>query len=245
MDLPKEVLIYRVVPHFFLEIIKKYLRLDVEGMEHIPKDGAALLVPNHSGYSGFDAILLGFEINKATKRTPRVLTHHLWFINKNVNIPANKLGFVEANKENGVGGLEKGELVTLFPEGEHGNFKPTSDRYQLQPFKRGFVRMALETGAPIIPVIIIGAEETHINLAKLKFTKFLRGVILPLPMNVLPLPAKWKIKILEPIHLPYKKGAENDTELVHEIASEIREKMQLALSQELKNRDYVFIDGIY
>lgn len=243
--LPREKLIYRVLPHFFLEIIKKYLRLNVEGIENIPKSGAALLCPNHSGYSGFDAILLGYEINRLLKRTPRVLTHHLWFINEKINIPANKLGFYEATKTNGIEGLKKKKLVMIFPEGEHGNFKPSSEKYQLQPFKRGFVRMALATQSPIVPIIILGAEETHINLTKLKFTKFLKGVVLPLPFNVIPLPAKWKIKILDPIYLPYKKGSENDTELVHEICNEIRDKMQHAITEELKNREYVYIKGVY
>ena len=76
---------------------------------------------------------------------------------------------------------------------------------------------------------------------KLKLTKFLRGTVLPLPLNVLPLPAKWRIKFLEPIHLPYKPDAVNDTELVHEIAQEIEEIMQDALTEELKKRGGAFL----
>jgi 1-acyl-sn-glycerol-3-phosphate acyltransferase len=244
-ELPTDVLLYRVMPHFFLEIVKKYLRMDVEGIENIPKKGAGIILPNHSGYTGFDAILIGYEINRQLKRTTRVMTHHLWFLNEKINIPANKLGFYEANKENGNKILKEGHLMTLFPEGEHGNFKPTSDAYQLQSFKRGFVRMALEHQVPIIPTVVIGAEETHINLKKLKFSKFLRGVVLPLPVNVIPLPAKWKIKFLEPIYLPHKPEAANDTHLVHEIATEVRDLMQGAINEELKKRDFIYIDGIY
>lgn len=244
-DLPKDVLIYRVMPHFILEIVKKYLRMDVEGIENIPKKGPAIILPNHSGFSGFDAILLGYEINRSIKRTTRVMTHHLWFLNEKINVPANKLGFYEATRENGNQILKDGHLMTLFPEGEHGNFKPSSDAYQLQPFKRGFVRMALEHQVPIIPTIIIGAEETHINLKKLKFSKFLRGLVLPLPVNIIPLPAKWKIKFLDPIYLPHKPEAINDTHLVHEIATEVRDLMQGAINEELKKREYVYINGVY
>ncbi len=244
-ELPKETLLYRVMPKFLMEIIRKYLRLKVEGIENIPKRGRVLLIPNHSGYSGFDAVLLGHEIFRRTKRIPRVLTHHLWFITETTSIPAQKLGFTEATTANGLNLLKKNNLVVLFPEGEKGNFKPTRHRYRLQEFRRGFVRMALQTQSPIVPVIIIGAEETHINLKQLKFTKYLVGSVLPLPLNVLPLPAKWKIKFLEPIHLPFKPDAANDSDLVHEIAADIQDRMQEEINKELAKRDYVFAKRIY
>ncbi|MES2767907.1 MAG: lysophospholipid acyltransferase family protein [Bdellovibrionota bacterium] len=244
-DLPKETLLYRVMPKFLMELIRKYLRLEIEGLEHIPKKGRALLIPNHSGYSGFDALLLGHEISHRAKRIPRVLTHRLWFITEKTSIPAHKLGFFEATTKNGLDLLGRNNLVVLFPEGEKGNFKATKHRYRLQEFRRGFVRMALQTQSPIIPVLIIGAEETHINLKQLKFTKYLIGSALPLPLNIIPLPAKWKIKFLEPIHLPFKPEAANDTDLVHEIASDIQDRMQEELNKELAKRDYVFVDKIY
>jgi len=244
-DLPKETLIYKVMPKFLMELIRKYLRLEVEGIENLPKKGRALLIPNHSGYSGFDAILLGHEIYHGIKRIPRVLTHHLWFLTKKTAVPAQKLGFIEATTQNGLDLLKRNNLVVLFPEGEKGNFKATRHRYRLQEFKRGFVRMALQTQSPIIPVIIIGAEETHINLKQLKFTKHLIGSVLPLPLNVIPLPAKWKIKFLEPIHLPFEADAANNSDLVHEIAVDIQDRMQEELNKELSKRDYVFVDKIY
>ena len=208
-NLSRDVLLYRVMPYFLMEIVRKYFRLEVEGLEHLPKTGRCLITPNHSGYSGFDAVILGHEIYKAIDRIPRVMTHHLWFINESIALPAQKMGFTEATSENGTQLLKKNNMVILFPEGEHGNFKPTRKRYRLQEFKRGFVRMAVATKTPIIPTLIIGAEETHINLRQLKFSKFLHGAVLPLPLNVIPLPAKWKIIFLEPIHIPYKPDAIN------------------------------------
>lgn len=238
--LDRETLIYRVLPHLLMEIMRKYFRLEIEGLENVPKRGAALICPNHSGYSGFDALLLAHLLNKDLKRIPRVLTHHFWFLTKTTAIPAQKMGFTEATFENGVAALQKNNLVVVFPEGEKGNFKPTSKAYELQEFRRGFVRMALETQAPIIPTLIIGAEETHINLSQLKFTKYLRGTVLPLPLNVLPLPVKWKIKFLPPIYLPYKKSAAQDRDLVLEIAAEVQEQMQDALNEEIQKRGGLF-----
>lgn len=237
-----ENLIYRVFPHFVAEIARKYFRLQVEGTENIPRRGPAIIAPNHSGYSGFDALLLAHEVKKSTGRIPRVLTHHLWFATKATAVPAEKFGFIEANMSNATAQLKKNNLVILFPEGEYGNFKPTVERYHLQEFKRGFIRLAIQRQCPIIPTLVIGAEETHINLAQLKFSKYLRGLILPLPLNVIPLPAKWKFIFLPPIEFPYKPSAADDRELVAELASEIKEDMQKALAEHLAKRGSAFFD---
>lgn len=240
-SLDRDTLIYRVLPRFLLEILRKYFRLEVEGANKIPRRGPVVIAPNHSGYSGFDAFLLGHVVQTEAKRIPRVLTHHFWFLTETTAIPATKMGFTEATYENGINALKKGNAVVLFPEGEQGNFKPTSERYQLQEFKRGFIRMALETQSPIVPAVILGAEETHINLKTLKFTKFLKGSVIPLPLNIIPLPAKWRIRFLDPIYLPYKPSAIEDSELMHEIAQDIQEKMQLAIEEELQKRGNPFL----
>ncbi len=235
-----ERMAYRALPKFLMEVSRRYFRLEVQGLEHIPRRGAGILAPNHSGYSGLDSMLLANEINRGTGRLPRILTHHFWFLMKATAVPAEKVGFVEATTANGLTQLRKNNLVILFPEGEQGNFKPTAKRYRLQEFKRGFVRMALEQQCPIIPVLIIGAEEAHINLAQLGLPKFLGGAIIPLPLNIIPLPTKWTIKFLPPIHLPHNAEARDDRELVFEITEEIRETMQRALSESVKNRESVF-----
>ncbi len=234
-------LIYRVLPHLVMEIARKYFRLEIEGAENLPRRGAAIIIPNHSGYSGFDALLLSHEIYKITGRVPRVLTHHFWFLSKVTSVPAKKVGFVEASMESGLKHLGKNSMIVLFPEGESGNFKPTAKRYHLQEFKRGFIRLALQKQSPIIPTLILGAEETHINLARLKFGKILSGAMIPLPLNIIPLPAKWKIKFLKPVYLPYKPSAADDRELINEIAQEIREEMQEAISAEVAKRGSPFI----
>ncbi len=239
-SLSKEELIYKVFPRLFMEILKKYFRLEVEGVENIPKEGPVLIVPNHSGFSGIDAMLLSYILQQHTKRKSHVMTHHLWFLTDKTALPAHKLGFVEANYENGVNLLKKKNMVVLFPEGEHGNFKPTSKRYQLQEFKRGFIRMALASGAQIVPTLVIGAEETHINLKKLKFSKYLRGLVLPLPLNIIPLPAKWKIVFLEPISLPFESKKVKDSELCRELASEIQEDMQSKINKIVRKRGFGF-----
>jgi 1-acyl-sn-glycerol-3-phosphate acyltransferase len=81
-DLDRDTLLYRVLPHFLMEIMRKYFRLEVEGIEYIPKRGAAIVAPNHSGFSGFDALILAHTINTEARRIPRVLTHPFWFLTR-------------------------------------------------------------------------------------------------------------------------------------------------------------------
>src|SRR3984957_366696 len=130
-DLDRDRLLYRVMPRLVLEIIRKYFRLKVEGAENLPKRGRGIVVPNHSGYSGFDAFMLGNEIRNHTGRIPRIPAHHLWFLNKSTTIPLEKMGITETTTNNGLDLLKKNNIIILFPEGEYGNFKPTKNKYRL------------------------------------------------------------------------------------------------------------------
>lgn len=241
-NLDFDKLALHVLPRFLFEIIRKYFRLEVEGIENIPAKGRAIVVPNHSGWTGLDAVMIGNEIFKQRHRVPRILAHKAWFLG-DIKMISEKMGMIEANFEAGTKMLKKNNVVVLFPEGEYGNFKPTSERYHLQEFKRGFVRMALATGAPIVPTLVIGAEESNINLTSLKFTKYLRGQIIPIPLNAMPLPAKWKIKFLKPISLEnYSIKDIDNNEVTHKIAHDIQLHMQNELNNELKNRKYIYFD---
>jgi 1-acyl-sn-glycerol-3-phosphate acyltransferase len=237
---PSDRLLYRALPHLAGELARRYFRMEIEGAENIPSRGPALICPNHSGYSGLDALLLHHEIQRASKRVPRVLTHRFWFLNEWTSVPAEKVGLIEATTENGLHQLKKNNLVVIFPEGERGNFKPSAQRYRLKEFRRGFIRMALIRECPIVPTVILGAEETHINLAQLRLDNLVPGLRLPVPLNILPLPAKWRIRFLPRIDLPYRGDAIRDSDLMNEIAQEIRERMQDAINEELRKRGSAF-----
>ncbi|MBX7232197.1 MAG: acyltransferase family protein [Bdellovibrionales bacterium] len=235
-----EKTLFGAAPKLFLEFMAQYFRLEIYGTENIPLRGPIVFTPNHSGFAGLDAMILSHQILKFSGRQPRVLTHRLWFATQTTAFPAKKLGFIKATKENGIKILSKNQSLIVFPEGEEGNFKSTLKAYDLQEFKRGFVRMALAVGAPIVPTIIIGAEETHINLHQIKLPDLFKGLILPLPLNFIPLPAKWKIIFLPAIHLPYGKDQESNNDLIREIAEDLREKMQEQLNLILAERKSVY-----
>lgn len=226
-------LVYQTLPHLCLASLERYFRVDVEGSENLPTQGSAILLPNHSGYLGLDALLLNHWIYKNHRRIPRILLHRLWFSKNLLKSHAERFGFLEASYQNGVRALFKNKLLILFPEAEHGNFKPINQKYKLQKFKTGFVRMAMETKTPVVPILIIGAEETHINVGQISIL----GHLLPLPLNSLPLPAKWKIVFLKPIYF-----SETSFEDYDEVAASVRNQMQESLGQELSRRKYIYFN---
>ena len=95
-QLDTDSLLYKVFPRLFMELMKKYFRLEIEGLENIPLKGPVIIAPNHSGFSGFDAMILAYILQEKTNRIPRVMTHHLWFLTEKTALPAQKLGFIEA-----------------------------------------------------------------------------------------------------------------------------------------------------
>lgn len=239
--LSKEDVAYKVLPHFLLEIFTKYLRVNSEGMENLPKKGPVIFIANHSGFMGFDALMIGHQIYLHTKRVPRIIAHKLWFLRPEISVHAKRLGLIPATLENGLKILKKNQGLILFPEGEEGNFKPTKYRYRLRRFRRGFVRLALQTGAPIVPVAVIGAEETSITISQIRWAKDLLGIIIPVPLNVIPLPAKWHIKFLKPIYLEKNEDKAHDMEYVTKISRQLRRQLQRDLHEELKKRERVFL----
>jgi hypothetical protein len=92
------------------------------------------------------------------------------------------------------------------------------------------------SGAQIIPAIIVGAEETHINVSQIKFTKYLIGTVIPIPLNVIPLPVKWTIKFLPPIDLRSRPVDAMNREKVFEVTRSIRHRLQREIIKELRRR---------
>jgi 1-acyl-sn-glycerol-3-phosphate acyltransferase len=234
-------LAYQVLPRFLLEIITRYLRVTVKGISHVPRKGPYILIANHSGFMGFDAMMLAHHVNQKRKVIPHIIAHKLWFFSPEISVAASRFGLVPATLDNGLSILEKKEPLLLFPEGEEGNFKPSRKRYHLRRFRRGFVRLALQTGAPIVPAVVIGAEETHLTLSQIRWAKDLIGIIIPIPLNVIPLPAKWRIVFLDPIQLEKDPEKAKDMAYVTKESRRIRLLVQKAINAELKKRETVFL----
>jgi 1-acyl-sn-glycerol-3-phosphate acyltransferase len=245
--------ILEAVTPFFEFMYRKYWRVTMTGLEHIPSKGRALLVCNHSGQLPFDGAMLaaGIKFDHPSNRLVRTM-YATWF--PTLPILADllvKCGQVLATEDNGVRLLEQNELVSVFPEGYKGVGKLYKDRYKLARFGRGgFIRMALKTKAPIFPVAVVGAEETYISLAKsdlmAKLTGFPYFPISPTfpwlgPLGFIPLPTKWSIDIGQPIPMDgYSPTADQSLLLVSQLTDQVRGIVQKMINDRLAERKSVF-----
>lgn len=224
------------------EVLSHYFRLRVHGVKRLPSAGPAILIANHSGFAGFDAIMIGHLVRKYAKRSYKMVAHRAYFdMFQMLRVIARAVGFTEAKMAKALKTLEQDELLIVFPEGERGNFKSSWQRYQMRPFHTGFVRLAIASGAPIIPCLVVGAEESNFNLGNIDLSKFVANLVVPLPVNILPLPAKWSIEFLPPIDLgPTSVNHLDDHEWVQRKTAEIQVAMQRKLAKKVSARSGVY-----
>jgi 1-acyl-sn-glycerol-3-phosphate acyltransferase len=234
-------------------LYEKYFRVEVRGIEHVPDDGGALIVANHSGTVPLDSSMtqLALHDHHPARRHLRMLGADLVFTLPVIAPLARKGGATLACNEDAERLLESGELVGVWPEGFKGIGKPFSERYKLQRFGRGgFVSAALRAGAPIIPCSIVGAEEIYPLIGNVPTLARLLGVpyvpvtpTFPLlgPLGLLPLPSKWIIEFGEPIATDRIGGeGADDPMLVFNLTDQVREVIQQTLYKLLLARRSVF-----
>ncbi len=231
----------KLVPWF--RTIRFYTRLKHSGIEHVPPSGPAILVCNHTGWLGLDYALTALTVFEQTGRMVRGMAHEAWFKAKATREFATKCGIVPVGKDAMREHLAAGELVMMFPEGERGAFKPGSE-YNLEPFARGFVRVALEMGVPVVPVAILGGAESNpvgVRVEGYDDLLRMRGG-LPIPRNILPKPVKWRIRFLPPLDLaglgPETVASRGQ---VHELAEQTRDAIQESLRALQKERGHPYL----
>ncbi len=221
-------------------LYQKYWRVTVEGAALVPS-GPCLLIANHSGALPIDGPML----HSALRRERPELHDARWLVEDQIfHAPflgalVNRLGAVRANPENALRLLERGHPVIVFPEGVHGLAKPFSERYQLKRFGRGgFVKLAVRSGVPIVPVAVVGAEESMPVLARLP------GAVLGLPwlpLTVPPLPSRWFVRFGSPIDLSdAPESAGDDLSWVQRANDRTREAIEGMLTSLLRARPSVF-----
>jgi 1-acyl-sn-glycerol-3-phosphate acyltransferase len=232
-------------------LYEHWFRIDVEGLENLPAEGPALLVANHSGTLPMDALMLTVAVHDHADRPLRLLGADLVYQIPVLGHLARKAGHTLANPGDARRLLGKDELVGVFPEGFKGIGKPFAERYRLQRFGRGgFVRTALEAGAPIVPVAIVGAEEIYPKIADLRPLARLFGLpyfpVTPtFPLfglgGLVPLPSRWLIEIGPPVPLAeYGPDAADDPMTVFELTDHVREVVQQMVYDALMRRGPAF-----
>ncbi|MEA2412482.1 MAG: hypothetical protein QOC77_3043 [Thermoleophilaceae bacterium] len=237
-----------------LEFFYRYwFRCEVEGIENVPANGGALLVSNHSGALPPDAPMIGKAIKEehAHPRPLNITVEHFFKGYPGFSMLLPKIGCVAAHPAN-VHRLLRDEeqLVLVFPEGRKGTEKLYKDRYRLRRFGRGgFVEAAMRAQAPIVPICVVGAEEAAPIFAQVSVLQKLTGLIYFPITPTFPhlgllgmlgfLPAKFKIRFLEPIYFD-EPDMYRDKSLVQTMAQEVRARIQEGVWQMVGERESVW-----
>jgi 1-acyl-sn-glycerol-3-phosphate acyltransferase len=229
-------------------------RVRAEGLHHVPAHGRALLVANHAGALPWDAAMIATAVLREhpLPRHPRFLAMGRAFELPWVSLGLRKLGAVVAAPQNAIRLLEQEHLVGVFPEGAAGTGKPFAERYRLARFGRGgFVEIALRTGAPIVPVAVVGSEEIYPKVGESRRLARVTGLpFFPLtptfpvlgPLGAVPLPVKWRIEFCEPIETAgLVPEAREDRGVALELAEHVRETIQRKVYENLLKRGPAFI----
>ena len=223
-----------------------WFRVETFNIEQLPPDGPVLVVANHSGQVPIDGIMIAMAmvLDAETPRFPRAMVERfiqrlpflsMWFP---------RVGQVMGAPENAQRLLSSGEALIVFPEGVRGISKTFEHRYKLTPFGQGFVRLALETEAPILPVAVIGAEEQYPSVGKLEGLAKLLGLpavpILPqLFFGMLaPLPTKYRLYFGEP--MVFTGDPDDDDAAIEEMVWRVRATIQSMVNRGLKERKSIF-----
>jgi 1-acyl-sn-glycerol-3-phosphate acyltransferase len=226
-----------------------WFRVDWEGFEHLPATGGALLVANHAGAIPSDAPAIMHGIETKLGRPVYGLAEYLFRALPVLGTLWSRVGGVPAHPDNAYRLLhDEQQLALVFPEGTKGTGKQFNDRYQLRRFGRGgFVEIAMRAGVPVVPLAVVGAEESMpIVFKSTRLAKLLNLPYFPVTANMLTFgpaglfmyyPAKFKIRVLEPVHFDVPPNQERySRSRVMEESERIRRMVQDALYDMLRQR---------
>jgi 1-acyl-sn-glycerol-3-phosphate acyltransferase len=229
-----------LAPFFWL--YRNYHRVEAYGAEKVPP-GRVLLVSNHSGQLPMDGAMIGVALLLEAD-PPRAIRSMVekWVPSlPYVSTFMARVGQIVGTPENCRRLLEAEEAILVFPEGVRGLGKLWPQRYQLQDFGLGFMRLALETNTPIVPIAVVGAEEQSPALVDVKpLAKLLGFPSFPLTVTglPLPLPTKYRIYFGDPLRFTGRPDDE-DSELDKKVRT-VKSAIQSMLNQGLKERQGVF-----
>jgi 1-acyl-sn-glycerol-3-phosphate acyltransferase len=234
-------------------IYTKWFRAEWDGLDKIPTEGGALLVANHAGAIPSDAPVIMHGIEKELERPVYGLADYFFRTVPVVGTLWARSGGVSARPANAYRLLkEQQQLALVFPEGTKGPSKSYTDRYQLRRFGRGgFVEIAMRAGVPVVPIAVVGSEEAMPVVLRLPTLAKALGVpYVPITANlltmgplgvVLPFPAKFKLRVLDPIHfdVPADQDRYSKSRVMEE-AERIRTQLQESVYDMLRDRRSVW-----
>lgn len=221
-----------------IRALARWLRVEVEGVERVPS-GRALLVANHA--FGWDVAFPMEAISHATGRDVWALGEHLWWKVPALRRLAAAVGVVDGTRANAQELLDADQLVLVLPGGLREAVKPRELRYQLLWGHRyGFVEIAVRSGAPIVPLACVGADELFdlVGDAYARGKRWLgvEGIPLPRPSRWLPIPRRVSLRYVVGEPILTRDIDPGDPEALHRLRHEVEGALHELIEGELARR---------
>jgi len=225
-----------------------WFRVEPRGIDNIPP-GRVLLISNHAGQIALDAAMIACAclLEAEPPRAIRGMGEYWLPTVPWVNELMVRTGSVVGTRKNCIDLLENEEAVIAFPEGVRGMNKLIWERYQLQEFGHGFMRLALETQTPIVPIAVVGSEEQAPAIANLRsLARLLRMPAFPVtltfpllgPLGLVPLPVKYRITFGEP--MTFEGNPSDEDEVIAEKVEQVKARIATMLARGLAARRSLF-----
>src|SRR5690554_1046497 len=226
-----------------LPLYRDYFTVRTHGIENIPAQGRAMVVGNHSGGLPVDGAMVLASLF-AEMDPPRLaqgmvekfaqslpfLSH--WF---------SRVGQFAGLPEHAERLLNDDRLLMVFPEGVRGVGKLFKDRYKLERFGTGFIRLALATNTPVIPMAFIGGEEALPTAFHLKKMAKLIGVpYIPVPPYLLPLPMPVHCEIYYGAPMYFSGNGNEEDRVINGYVEQVRARIAELIEQGRQERRLVF-----
>ncbi|MEC8022977.1 MAG: lysophospholipid acyltransferase family protein [Myxococcota bacterium] len=224
-------------------LYRHYFRTKTYDIHKVPQSGRALLIANHSGQLPFDGAMIGTSLllDRDPPRMLRAMVERWVPTLPYVSVFMARCGQVVGTPDNCRQLLSADEAILVFPEGAAGISKEWKKRYQLQQFGYGFMRLAMETNTPIIPVAVVGAEEQTVNLKNWEaMAKLLNTPAVPITPTILPLPMPTKYHILYGDALHFEGDANADETRIGRRVKRVKSAIEALVERGLDERAGVF-----
>ena len=229
-------------------LYRHYFRVETFDIDRVPED-RVLLIANHAGQLPFDGAMLSVAmlLDAEPPRICRPMGEYFLPRLPWMGVVMVRTGAMVGTPENCVHMLENEECVVAFPEGVRGMNKPYTERYRLQRMGLGFMRLALETATPIVPIAIVGSDDQQPGLANLEGVGRMLGlpafpitVSFPLlgPLGILPLPVKYRMYFGEPLH--FESDAADDDAAIQEKVDVVKDAIEGMLARGVRERKGIF-----
>jgi len=228
-------------------LYRLWFRCLVQGIERLPR-GPAIMVANHGGQLPFDGLMItaSLLLDADPPRLARSLTDRWVPSLPFVSTFYSRCGVVVGSPENARRLLADGATLLVFPEGMAGISKTIDRAYELQPFGTGFMRLAIETGAPVVPVAVVGSEEQYPTLYNLENAGRTLGLPslpiwlqLPIPvLGLLPLPVRYRLTFGEPLR--FDGDPDDEEEIIGRKADEVKAVLRELIREARNARGSIF-----